>query len=189
MVDASSDGQATPDSIEDVDMTLPPFPNLATRAGETDWAKYLIWMEDDMSFEERTNNNMLVAGNSIQEVSSEEVITHLSLHIGPTAKRRILLFKDLPAMRQGQHDGLAMYILGYDAAESVFFVRRFERLSSKIELLPQYWDCGKEVVWLSVGRVLQILRDVDYGDASTDHASVLPEWDEELGFKVVVVAM
>lgn len=170
-------------------MALPPFPDLVTAAGKTDWAEYLLWMEDDMSLEERTNNNMLLVGNAIRDVSSEDVITHLSLDIVPIAKRRFLLFKDLPAMRQGQHDGLAMYILGYDVAETMLFVRRFERLSSKIELLPRYWDCGKEVVWLSVGRLLQILQEVDLGDASTSHASVLPEWDEELGFKVVVVTM
>lgn len=179
----------TPDSTEDVDMSLPPFPDLVNTAGETDWAEYLLWMEDDMSLEERTNNNMLLVGNTIRDVSSKDVITHLSLDIVPIAKRRFLLFKDLPPMRQGQHDGLAMYILGYDAADTMLFVRRFERLSSKIELLPQYWGCGKEVVWLSVGRLLQILQEVDLGDASTSHASVLPEWDEELGFKVVVVAM
>lgn len=189
MGDGDSEGQATPDSREDVDMALPPFPSLVSTAGETDWAKYLLWMEDGMSFEERTNNNMLIVGNAIREVSFDDVITHLSLDIVSTTKRRILLFKDLPAMRQGQHDGLAMYILGYDAVERVLFVRRFERLSSKIELLPRYWNCGREAVWLSVGRLLQLLRDVKVGDACTSHASILPEWDEELGFKVVVVAM
>lgn len=157
--------------------------------GETDWAKYLLWMEDDMSLEERTNNNMFLTGDSIRDVSSDEVLQHLSSDATPTIQRSILLFKDLPAVRQGQHDGLAMYILGYDAADRLFFVRRFERLSSKIELLPRYWDCGKEKVCLSIEGVLQILRDVNLSAASTSHASVFPEWDEELGFKVVVLAM
>lgn len=188
-VEGASNGQEEPGSMEDADKTLPPFPNLVNSEGETDWAKYLLWMEDDMSLEERTNNNMFLTGNSIRDVSSDEVLQHLSSDARPTNQRSILLFKDLPAVHQGQHDGLAMYILGYDAADGLFFVRRFERLSSKIELLPRYWDCGKEKACLSIGGVLQIIRDVNLSAASTSHASVFPEWDEEFGFKVVVLAM
>ena len=191
MVEEVSDGQVTPDSIDDVDLALPAFPNVLNPASETDWAKYLLWIEDDMSCEERMNNNMLLTNNSIRELSSHGVIMHLSLDIKPSIKqrRRNLLFKDLPGMRREKHDGLAMYILGYDATDRLFFVRRFERLSSKIELLPRYWDCGSEMLALSVGRLLQMLRDSELRNASSDHSSVLPEWDEELGFKIVVVAM
>ena len=170
-------------------MTLPAFPTLITTTGDTDWAKYLTWMEDDLSLDERVNNNMLLQGNSIRNVSFNEALTHLSLDTKPTAARRLLLFKDLPAMQQGAHHGQAMFILGYDLASTEFFLRLFERLPSTMYLIPECWEFGAEILRLSVGEVLEILRGGDSTELSTLKPSFWSEWNEDIGFKTVVVIL
>lgn len=187
--DGCSSFQGTHGPGADSSTATPDFPDITKASGETDWGKYLAYMEDDMSFEERINNNMLLEGSSIREISANQSLTQLSLDLERDYGRMMLLFKDLPAMRQGKQVGQAMYILGYDLARPDFFLRLFEKLPSTISLLPQHWDFSIEILRLTVGDVLDMLEDNDVVNLSTLHQCILPWWDEELGFKVVILIL
>ncbi|KAI9873412.1 MAG: hypothetical protein M1830_000440 [Pleopsidium flavum] len=170
--------------------TSPPdFPDVTNESGGTDWAKYLAWMEDDMSFEERINNNMLLEGSVVQEVSSNQSLTQLSLDLEQDGAPTMLLFKDLPAMHQGKRIGKAMYILGYDLRCLSFFLRLFEELPSTISVLPQHWDLGVETLRLTVEDVLCVLQDNVGVDLRSLRQDLLHGWDEEHGFKIVVLIL
>ncbi|KAI9880339.1 MAG: hypothetical protein M1830_003950 [Pleopsidium flavum] len=181
--------QDTEKTAEDTSTAVPDVPDITNGTGDADWSKYLAWMEDDMSFEERINNNMLLDGSLVQEVSSNQTFIYLGLDLQHHHGQMMLLFKDLPAMNQGKHIGQAMYILGYDLARPGFFLRFFEKLPSTIYVLPQHWNFGIETLRLTVGEVFHILQDNDCLDLSVFQQSILPEWDEELGFKLVVLIM
>jgi len=132
--DGCSSFQGTHGPGADSSTATPDFPDITKASGETDWGKYLAYMEDDMSFEERINNNMLLEGSSIREISANQSLTQLSLDLERDDGRMMLLFKDLPAMRQGKQVGQAMYILGYDLARPDFFLRLFEKLPYNISV-------------------------------------------------------
>lgn len=168
---------------------LQDFQRMVDASGQTDYWRYLLRVENNMSREERANNNMLLQGDRVLALSCERSLVHLHLERQIRDETAILLFKDLPVMRQGRQLDREMYILGYDLARPGFILRAFERLPPTMALMPDFWDSGIEVIRMTGREVVTVLEGgVDSG-AVTLQEALLPRWKDELGMKVVVLVL
>ncbi|KAI9873411.1 MAG: hypothetical protein M1830_000439 [Pleopsidium flavum] len=144
---------------------LADFQGMKDAYGQTDYRKYLLRIENEMSYQERVSDNVLLDGDCVLELSHERSLVHLHSDRRGKEKESVLLFKDLPIMQQGSQIGQAMYMLGYD-------------LSS-----------GVEVLRLTTQEVTDVLERKIDEKGFIMQQTMLPEWHDELDMKIVVLIL
>lgn len=170
-------------------------PNLAKHAGptvETDWSVYFAWVGNDLSYRERTENNVLLFKGTANVISTDAAVTYLkSPHRVGHVECAALLFYDMPVVKAGSVVGSEVYILAYDLLKEKFFVVWFKECPLNLGELAAGWkEKGTEMCRCDFQEVVRLLDDRKLAeDVSPSWKEdfgprALPEWDEELGLKV-----
>lgn len=176
-------------------MYQPALPNLAQLSGptsRTDWSAYLVWVENDLSFRERTEDNVLLINDVAKVLSTNAAATYINdpYFVGP-AERALLLFYDLPVVKDGVVVGCEVHILAYDLLEEEFVIIWFEECPFGLEQLAAVWkEKGHEMCRCKSQEVVRALDDPKLAEDVSPKweeefgSNVLPEWKEEPGLKV-----
>ncbi|KAA6411176.1 MAG: hypothetical protein FRX48_05488 [Lasallia pustulata] len=176
-------------------MCQPSLPNLALPCGptsKTDWSAYLAWVENNLSYRERTEDNVLLINDMVKVLSASAAASYINFpHLAGPAEWAVLLFYDLPVTKAGAVVGSEVYVLGYDLLEEKFIVVRFEECPVGLRELAVGWrEKGSEMCRRSFQEIDRVLDDPKLADKVSPNwerefgSRVLPEWKEELGLKI-----
>lgn len=179
-------------------MCRPALPNLAQSSGpatKTDWTAYLAWVLNDLSYRERTEDNVLIVNDVANVVSTNTVATCLNRphFVGPL-ERASLLFYDLPVVEAGAVVGSEVHVLACDLLNKEFIVVWFEECPLGLAELAAGWkEKGTEMCRCNFQEIDHFLDDPKLADETSPAwekelaSRALPEWTAELGLKVCVL--
>ena len=154
----------------------PPALVLHDPTGIIDWHNYLMWAESDLSYRERVDSNVFLSSYRANLVSHSNAI-ELFLSESYSRAKRILLFKDLPVVVNGEILGNQVWILSYDLTEREFSITWLETIPETLKQLETRFDYGQKVFNISFYEVCQTLERTE--DIRNSFAS----WKQELGLK------
>ena len=181
-------------------MYQPTLPNLTQHSRptlKTDWSAYLSWIENDLSYRERTEDNVLLINGFAHVIATDTAAACIShAHFDGQAQCAVLLFYDLPVAKAGAVVGSEVHVLGYDLLEGEFVVVWFEECPRGLGELAVGW----REKWLEMCRfkfqdIVRVLDDPklaeDVSPAWEEEfgSEVFSEWKEELGLKVCALLL
>ena len=163
---------------------------------KTDWSTYLPWVENDLSYRERTENNVSLINGLANIVSCSDAAGCISTRILVPAERALILFYDLPVVKTGTVIGSEVHVLAYDLIEEDFLIVWFEECPIGLGELAMGWK--EKAVELCRCKLEEICGALDDPKLAEDVSSkwekeygskILPEWEEELGLKVCALLL
>ena len=163
---------------------------------KTDWSTYLPWVENDLSYRERTENNVSLINGLANIVSCNDAAGYISTRICVPAESALILFHDLPVVKAGTVIGSEVHVLAYDLIGKDFLVVWFEECPIGLGELAMGWK--EKAVELCRCKLEEICGALDDPKLAEDvslkwekefGSKILPEWEEELGLKVCALLL